>query len=149
MKKLLILLLSIVFCSPIWSVKLTKPISVECSRLYVYDFSEPSSSNPVQSFTGTSRDNVMFDGEKISAINHVDGEEIVIYQHTVDSFEIKESAEEPGLRYYSLNIPKSETSNIFIIVTDLTKNTAIVKTFFVDPDVNDIWGASISVGKLK
>lgn len=149
MKKLLILLLSIVFCSPVWSVKLAKPISVECSKSYVYDFSEPSSDNHVQSFTGISRDNVMFDGEKISAINHVDGEEIVIYQYTVNSFEVKESAEEPGLRYYSLNIPRSETSNIFIIITDLTENTAIVKTFFVDPDVNDIWGASISEGKLK
>lgn len=149
MKKPLILLLSIVFCSPIWSVKLTKPIYIECSKSYIYDFSEPSLSNTIQPFSGTSHGNVIFDGEKISETDNIDGEEIIIYRYIVDSYEVKESADEPGLRYYSLKIPKSETSNIFIIVTDLTKNTAIVKTFFVDPDVNDIWGASISEGKLK
>lgn len=149
MKRLLFFLLYVVCCLPMWSEKLTKPINVECSKLYIYDFSEPSSSNLCQSFPGTSRDNVLFDGEKILATNRVDGEEIIIYQYTVDSFEIKESAEEPGLRYYSLNIPKSETSNIIIIVTDLTKKSAIIKTFFVDTDANDICGASISEGKFK
>lgn len=149
MKNLLSFMLLVVFCIPVWGEKLTKPINIECSKSYIYDFSEPSSTNPVQSFTGTSRSNVIFDGEKISETNLVDREEIVVYQYTVDSFEVKESADEPGLRYYSLNIPKSETFNIFIIVTDLTKNSAVVKTFFVDTDVNDIWGASISEGKLK
>lgn len=149
MKKLLFFMMFVVFCVPVRSEKLTKPIYIECSKSYIYDFSEPSSSNTVQSFSGTSRDIVVFDGEKISATNQIDGEEIIIYQYTVDSYKVKESTDEPGLRYYSLNIPKSETSNIFIIVTDLTKNSAIVKTFFVDTDVMDIWGASISEGKLK
>lgn len=149
MRKLLFFILFAVFFIPVWGEKLSKPINVECSKSYIYDFSEPSSSNPVQSFSGTSHSNVIFDGEKISETDNIDGEEIIIYQYTVDSYEVKESADEPGLRYYSLNIPKSETSNIFIIVTDLTKNSAIVKTFFVDTDVKDIWGASISEGKLK
>lgn len=149
MKKLLTLLLIEIFCFPVWSEKLTEPINIDCSKLYMYDFSKPSSSNFSQSFSGTSRENVMFDGEKILATNRIDGEENIIYQYTVDSFEVKESADEPELRYYFLNISKSETSNIFIIVTDLTKKSAIVKTFFVDSDVNDVWGASISKGNLK
>lgn len=147
MKKLLFILLSFLPLS-CWGEKLSKPIQVELSELYMIDFDEPSLSYP-QKFSSLNKEIITFDGEVISETGYSGKEGKKIYSYRVGSFEIKSSSDNPDVEYYILHLNPEDSCDIIELIIDTKNKSVINKMFQIDSQTGDIWNGWVGKGKLQ